>query len=47
MSGTLMFCLFVFYVAIGGVAMYEKKYPVALYWGSAALITLSVMWMNK
>jgi hypothetical protein len=47
MSGTLMYCLLVAYGTIAAVSLYERNFPRACYWISAAGITASVLWMAK
>jgi|GEM_PF-1704732 len=46
-STILMKCLLVVYVIIGVVCLAEHNYPKALYWASAGMITLSVLWGMK
>ena len=43
-SGLLIKILLVVYVCISFVCLYENNYPQALYWTSAGLISLSVLW---
>lgn len=42
-----MVCLAIAYLSISAVALFEKKYPVSLYFVAAFLITMSVLWMQK
>jgi len=46
-SNFMMKGLLVTYFIISCVCLYEKNYPKALYWTSAGMITLSVMWGMK
>jgi hypothetical protein len=39
--------LLVAYLIISIVCAFEKRWPFALYWFSAALITISVLWVGK
>ncbi len=43
-SDTIMRCLLVVYLIIAVTCIFEKNYPKALYWTSAGMITLSVLW---
>ena len=47
MSDTMMKGLLVIYFLISAVCIYERNYPRALYWTSAGMITLSVLWGMK
>ena len=35
------------YMICDGVCLFEKKYLLVIYWGSAALLNLAVLLMNK
>lgn len=43
-STIMMRILIIEYVIIGGVCLFERDYPKALYWWSAGLISFSVLW---
>ena len=43
----LMKSLLVVYFIISVVCIFERNYPKALYWTSAGMITLSVLWGMK
>ena len=43
MTKTLMYALILEYLVIGGVALYERKPWLVLYWCSAALLNYSVI----
>ena len=46
-NGTvLMQGLIVFYVVLACVFAWENNWPKVLYWCSAGLITISVLWMK-
>ncbi len=48
MSSTgMMQCLVVAYTAICLTCLWERNYPKALYWASACMITVSVLWGMK
>ena len=46
-SDLLMKCLLGVYFIIAITCITEKNYPKALYWTSAGMITLSVLWGMK
>jgi len=46
-STILMKCLVGAYIAIMVTCIFEKNYPKALYWASAGMITISVIWGMK
>lgn len=46
-SRSLMMCLLGVYIVIAVIAVYEQKWPVVLYWLSAAGILSAVLWMGK
>lgn len=43
-STAIMKCLLVVYFVICVACLFEKNWPKALYWFSAAMITTSVLW---
>ena len=48
MTSTIMMkCLIVAYCSIMIACLFEKNYPKALYWASACMITVSVLWGMK
>jgi hypothetical protein len=46
-STTLMQILILVYIIIMIVSLVEKNWPRALYWGSAALLSVAVLAMQK
>ena len=42
----LMKGLLLFYLILAGVFLYEGNWPKALYWWSAATITMAILWMK-
>ena len=46
-SNILMKCLLIVYFIISIVCISERNYPKALYWTSAGMITLSILWGMK
>ena len=40
------YILIIFFVILMIVSLYEKQYPVAMYWFSSIMITVSVLLMN-
>lgn len=47
MSSYMMMGLVVFYVLVAGVSGVEGNWPRALYWLSAAGITVAVLWGTR
>ena len=47
LSNVMLKVLIVEYIVIGGVCVLEHNYPKALYWLSAGLISVSVLWGMK
>ena len=47
MSNLMMQSLLGYYIIIGVVCIFEKNYPKALYWFSAGLLTVSILWGMK
>jgi len=47
MSTHLIKILVVEYLIIFAVCLWEKKYPWALYWWSAATLTVAILWMGN
>jgi len=43
----MMKVLIVEYIIIGAVCLFEKDFPKAMYWISAGLISVSVLWGMK
>lgn len=46
-SDNVMKILFVVYILISFLCLYEKNYPRALYWISAGFLTFSILWGMK
>jgi len=42
----ITYILIVFFAILLLVSLYEKQYPMALYWLSSVMITVSVLLMN-
>ena len=47
MSTTLIRCLLVFYLVIAAVCVWERKWPMALYWVSAGGLQVAILWGMK
>lgn len=46
-STWIMKAFLVQYVICAAVCLFERNYPRALYWGAAALLTVSILWGMK
>lgn len=46
-SDNIMKLLFIIYIFVSIVCVFEKNYPRALYWISAAFLTFSILWGMK
>lgn len=46
-SATLIIVLIVEYIVIAGVATWERRWPLVLYYVAAAMISVAVLWMRS
>lgn len=46
-STVIMYSFLLQYIICAGVCVFEKNYPRAMYWASAGLLTISVLWGMK